>query len=561
MALAATTILDARNGGSDSNGGGFDPGNGNMATDLAATSANTSAPVVTSASYNFSAGDVGHWLFVKSGTNWTPGWYQVASVATNAATLAATAGSGYIVGNNVPIGPTTAVGCATTASPTAGTWSMDYSQTTSARLAFTDMVIDGTTNTKFTSAGNPVGKNHVGNVINVTSGTGFTVQRVQISSVTGTAATCDKSLGTLSSTGGVGNLGGCLASLGIVGGFAANACPVFLKYNATAYSMSNTANVSGGRLNTTGFGGLAITGWNTNRHVFNVDASRPILDPGAASMVLLAMYTGSGSWIANLSFTNSAARAGIQYITGNVLRLRNCKFTGATGVAVTTSGGLCSATDCEWSGGSTDSFSPAGGASMKRCTVHDQAAGIGVAMAGNADLTDVAVVNHGGSACYGTSVGGSHVTMSRCTGHIAGSGTGSGISVIGTYLEAYDCLMVGGGGVGGIGFKLNSQQLYCQLFNCAAYNFQAGSNNFPTAGAITGLVTLSASPFTNAAGNDFSLNTTAGGGSACRGAGTPGAYLGLSTTSYPDIGAVQHQDSGGGGVFPVIGSAFIRGVT
>lgn len=56
-------------------------------------------------------------------------------------------------------------------------------------------------------------------------------------------------------------------------------------------------------------------------------------------------------------------------------------------------------------------------------------------------------------------------------------------------------------------------------------------------------VQLSASPYVNSAGNDWSLNTTAGGGAAVRAAGFPGAFRGLSTTGYRDGGAVQHQDS------------------
>jgi hypothetical protein len=42
-------------------------------------------------------------------------------------------------------------GCTTTASPTSATWGIDYSQQNSAQITFTDMVIDGTINKKFTS--------------------------------------------------------------------------------------------------------------------------------------------------------------------------------------------------------------------------------------------------------------------------------------------------------------------------------------------------------------------------------------------------------------------------
>jgi hypothetical protein len=94
-----------------------------------------------------------------------------------------------------------------------------------------------------------------------------------------------------------------------------------------------------------------------------------------------------------------------------------------------------------------------------------------------------------------------------------------------------------------------------------------GRNNF--AGSLTSgyqnnfangvnLVTLTADPFTNAAGGDFSLNTTAGGGALVRAAGFPGVYPGGTTTGYKDGGAAQHQDSGGGGGSP---PAILRGNT
>jgi len=63
-----------------------------------------------------------------------------------------------------------------------------------------------------------------------------------------------------------------------------------------------------------------------------------------------------------------------------------------------------------------------------------------------------------------------------------------------------------------------------------------------------GDVTLSGDPFTSKSTGDFSLNNTAGAGAACRAAGFPGAFPGGTTTGYLDIGAAQHQDSGGGGL-------------
>src|SRR5579859_3451220 len=192
----ATAILQVDSAGSDTtNAGGFDPA-ATFATDLAATLATGSSPVVTSASYNFITRDNAQYLFIKAGTNWVPGLYPVVSTSGNAATLNAAVGAIALYLNGAFTTLNTTAGCATTASPTGGTWGMDDSQSATPVIAFTDMVIDGTTNTKFTSALNPVGPHMVGNLILVTSGTGFTVQRTQVLSVSGTTATCYAALGT-----------------------------------------------------------------------------------------------------------------------------------------------------------------------------------------------------------------------------------------------------------------------------------------------------------------------------------------------------------------------------
>src|SRR5690349_21784534 len=62
---------------SNVNCGGFDIGNTHFLTDGAATSATGASPVFTSASYNFQAGDVGAWIYISAGTNWTPGFYKI----------------------------------------------------------------------------------------------------------------------------------------------------------------------------------------------------------------------------------------------------------------------------------------------------------------------------------------------------------------------------------------------------------------------------------------------------------------------------------------------------
>lgn len=69
--------------------------------------------------------------------------------------------------------------------------------------------------------------------------------------------------------------------------------------------------------------------------------------------------------------------------------------------------------------------------------------------------------------------------------------------------------------------------------------------------AENGSISLTGSPYTNAASGDFTLNNTAGAGAACRGASP---YFG----GYGDLGAVQHQQTGGSGIIlnPGFGGGF-----
>jgi hypothetical protein len=103
----------------------------------------------------------------------------------------------------------------------------------------------------------------------------------------------------------------------------------------------------------------------------------------------------------------------------------------------------------------------------------------------------------------------------------------------------------------GVGFNTGTTSPINLLVGCAAGN---NSTNYSTSFALWGeqsCITLTADPFTSAAGSDFSLNNNAGGGALCRAAGAIGAFPGISTTTtYQDIGAVQHKDPGGMLVHP-----------
>ncbi len=114
----------------------------------------------------------------------------------------------------------------------------------------------------------------------------------------------------------------------------------------------------------------------------------------------------------------------------------------------------------------------------------------------------------------------------------------------------------GGYGVNVVLNVLAGQTIPFNRNNAYGSNTSGPRNNLA---AGSGDVTLTADPCVNAAGGNFALNNTAGGGAACRAAGFPGvAVIG---TGYTDIGALQHQDSGGGGGSGgLFGSALIKGL-
>lgn len=219
------------------NGAGFYSSSSvSFSTNGAATNATTASPVFTSASYTFVSADVGAYLFIKSGVNWTPGSYLIVSVAAGAATL-----SGQ---------------CATVASPTAATWGVDYSGLVASRYSFTDMVIDAATATKFTSAAFPVGVNFIGNVIAISSSIGFISQRVIVLSISGVIATCDKIIGTLSATGGSGNLGGAAVATFV----AAGSTSLIVASTGPFFSTGGWALNGSNYIRYTGFSTTALTG-------------------------------------------------------------------------------------------------------------------------------------------------------------------------------------------------------------------------------------------------------------------------------------------------------------
>lgn len=576
MAFAAGTIWHNWTTGGVNLGGGFDPTNVNFATDLTTDSntANTSSPVVSSASHNFGAGDVDALLFVQGGTNWIPGWYPIVSVASNKATLGASIGSAVLYGTVVteanyhrPNGLNTAAGCATVGTPTGGTWGIDYSQQTTAAISYTDMVIDGTTNTIYTSTGNPVGKNIIGNIINVTSGTGFTVQRVQVVSTSGTQATVDKSLGTLSSTGGNGALGGAIGSSSVVTALtqalvAGN--QVYLKGTTT---LTTTTTVTAAAKGDTTNGRIVVEGFTS----YPGDNGKPTVTSETNSVHLFTMNDNDFFEWRNLTLTHSAATRGAAFTTvtnaATPLWFKNITVDGcSTMFNASTNIIIYYFESVEIKNTTSSSGSVNLGAAQLYfwgCDIHDNT-GPGIRVTGgNGVVLDVqSTVIDTNSIGIESATTANTLALSM-HGVTIVDNTGAGVKIAAnSSAVTFDLRNNLFYSNGGYGIENLDDQAIADINARYNRNNAFGDN---TSGAVTGIITgvnpitLTADPFVDRTGRDFGLNNTAGGGALLRSAAFPGAYPGGTTTSYLDVGAAQHQSTSGGGG-KILASSIIEGL-
>lgn len=304
------------------NGSGFNPASTHFFTNLATdtNTANTSAPVISSASYNFVAGDVGSYIYIKSGTNWQTGWYPISSVATNKATLNAAIGAVIVTINaNGSVTLNTTVGCTSnnTATLTSGTGGVDYSQ------------VDAATATSSTATSVGAGSiilfagataSMPGNIVHVISGTNFTPGWYEITAASaGVSVTTDRAVTTGVGATGVINVGGAGNFNGLEDAFQA-AIPgssiVWMKNGS--YTLS--ASISTSSSNSTNTSPSIYIGYNSLRGDVCNGTNRPTIN-AAANTVTFSQYQG----LYNIIGTSTSATGFVTNSGGNP-NIRNCKF-------------------------------------------------------------------------------------------------------------------------------------------------------------------------------------------------------------------------------------------
>jgi len=321
-------------------------------------------------------------------------------------------------------------------------------------IAYDDLVIDGADNTKLTSAADRAFvANDAGNWLNVTGGTGFTVQRARIVSVASGVATMDRAMGTTSSTGGTGNLGGYLQTF--------TDALLELSVAGMQHHVWATATMTfGGHIEISVSGTAAlpiiIEGRASDGSANPQGSNRPVIAQGAYvfdvrdyTSIFNIIATGSQNYVMNLrsggvakncKVTNnsgSAGCAGIACVTGSVIH--DCDAVSTNGTAIS-SGNGSRIMHCYAHDSLTGIYGSTGGYTVIDQCIAEQCSTVGLSVAGS----NGAICNNTVDTC-GIGISGaathSHIVMnnifSNCT--TGASWSSSVLAMLMDFNNFYNC--------------------------------------------------------------------------------------------------------------------------
>ena len=404
----------------------------------------------------------------------------------------------------------------------------DYSIFDTPEVAVTDAVTNGTTTITSTNA--TFESAMIGNLLYITGGTGSITGAWYevITRVSASIITVDRSTGLTTGTGATLNVGGALGSPGGLG-FVMDAHGVagmqaFIK-SGTYTLLSATGNVSTGALalNTTMLNkAFRLKGYETTREDYG---AKPEINAGAVSPTDVVRLGGGSSGVQHIIQIrvdgNSQAVNGITGGTSVYNRAYSCEVEdcdGSSGFGTITAT-FCRAISCVASGFLTcDAL----------CCWAD-----GCVIGVEGDTGSVSTI---ASNCTGDGFTGRTHRLKNCVSYNNG-GSGFDVTTVGRGTVTINCISYGN-----TGYAWEDAGAM-QVINCADGSNTSGRYNAGVTPVVDdGHITLTADPFTNAAGGVFSLNTTAGGGALLRAAGINP----IGQTGFLDIGAVQHADPAGG---------------
>lgn len=435
----------------------------------------------------------------------------------------------------------------------------DHSQQASAAFGSTDLVIAATT-TNVTAVSHSFVAADIGNIIQITAGSGFTTGFYTIVSVATGIATLDRSAGTAASTGGTWAEGGALLTL--AKGFGAQVVggnTIWVKggtYTTTTHTPMPAAAAVAGKVTT-------ITGYSTTRG-----------DCGVTWGSQTKVTTATNS--TDLFYNNSVA---INQQNWSCFYFSNTAATRAYGFRPDTN--FSGSSGLTWANSVFDGFiialvgNQAIDANVDGVTVYNNEFknapttgstyiqyGPAWVIYGNY-LHDVAASTPGGCITGGIGSGNyNQVTVARnvfykcgigATGPNNGSYSKTILAFINNIFDSSqsdaitrttsqsDNVMIVNNlftNNGGWAIKCTSCEGSGVIYNNAFFNNTSG-NIQDTAITAVGSITLTGPPYTSAATGDFTLNSTAGAGAAAKAVGVPGLFVGTGKTGALDLGVLQ----------------------
>lgn len=401
----------------------------------------------------------------------------------------------------------------------------DYSQqdaknTVGSDISTTDAVANGTTTVTSVLANFSV--NIIGNIIYISGAWYQVTARASTTSIT-----VDRTIGA--AAGLTMNIGGAFASLGIISSIGIVSGTLIWVKSGSYTVTSGIAGVSGGCFSSS-LGILSIQGYGSVRGDLG---TAPVFTASGISTFVFITASGADTSCYNISFDGAgltSSRAFVVRGVGFKLTASNCTNS-AFIKSNSTVWVRCVATGCS-------TATPFLSGIFVECIAHDNTVTAFIIEPGDSCIRCIADSN------TGASTDGFFAELATLTSNCIAYGNGrdgfrfndDGIVIQNSIAE----------GNTGIGINVNANDAVL-LNNNATYNNTGGGISGTTGKGIINLnpVTLTGSPFTNAANQDFSLNNTASAGASCRAAGYPGA-LPIGGTGYLDIGVLQHQDPAGG---------------
>ncbi len=440
----------------------------------------------------------------------------------------------------------------------AGAAGTDRSQQNAAQVVINNSTITTsiTANVITFTAGYTPTAADVGNLVKMTAGTNVTVGWYQITAQTATTWTVTGTVALPTSgttTNATGNMGGALLTLATLAsamisqniGWCKGA---FTSTATTTFAQSTTPS---------GVPPLRVVGYGTTRG-----------DTGHATLTLqtninLTGLLSSGGGVRFENFDVDCAGLGNSIginTQGLYSMVLNCKVSNFTFKGILMTGAASEALFCEVTAGtSAASWAMALGTPDTKCAnchIHDNACS-GVVGGNNCNIVNCLIVNNTGATSDGVRIDYDSIVEGNT---IHGNGR-YGMQLTSSTQTAITWFnnLISGNGTAGAFSATPALPAAPEYDGNGYYNNGAGGTvhrtNLDSVAGIYVLnpytnihdVILTASPYvgptTGGATANFGLNTTAGGGAACRGAGVFNTWPGMTATvGKADLGAVQHAD-------------------